>query len=52
MSFPATIKAVICPKNGDVDVIEIGELPFPKQAPGEILVKVRSGCVAFTMISC
>lgn len=41
MSFPSTIKAIVAPKHGDVDVIDIVELPFPKQGPNEILVKVR-----------
>ena len=40
-SFPSTIKAIVAPKHGDVDVIDIVELPFPKQAANEILVKVR-----------
>jgi len=40
MSFPSTIKAVVAPKHGDVDVLDIIELPFPKQEPNEILVKV------------
>ncbi|KLO09266.1 NAD-binding protein [Schizopora paradoxa] len=41
MSFPSTIKAIVAPKHGDVDVIDIVELPFPKQQPNEILVKVK-----------
>ena len=39
-SFPSTIKAIGCPQNGDVDVIELLELPFPQQKPGEVLIKV------------
>ena len=41
MSLPKTIKAAVAPKHGDVDVIEIVDLPFPKQEPNEIIVKVR-----------
>lgn len=45
MSLLSTIKAIIVPKHGDYDVIELGELPFPKQEPNEILVKV-SRCLS------
>ena len=41
MSLPPTIKAIAVPKHGDIDVIELVELPFPQQKPGDILVKVR-----------
>lgn len=40
MSLPSTIKALVAPQHGDVDVLDIIDLPFPKQEPGEILVKV------------
>ena len=40
MSLPSTIRAIIVLKHGDFDVIELGELPFPKQASNEILIKV------------
>jgi len=35
------IKAIVAPKHGDIDVIDVVELPFPKQGPNEILVKVQ-----------
>lgn len=40
MSFPKSIKAIVVPKHGDVDVIELAEVPFPEQQPGEVLIKV------------
>ena len=40
MSFPQTIKAILVPKHGDVDVIELGDVPFPEQKPNEVLIKV------------
>lgn len=51
MSLPSTIKAIIVPKHGDFDVIELGELPFPKQEPNEILVKVSRylSCMVSTL---
>lgn len=51
MSLPSTIKAIIVPKHGDFDVIELGELPFPEQEPHEILVKVSRylSCMVSTL---
>ena len=39
-SFPKTIKAIVAPRTGGVDVIELAELPFPTQQPNEAVVKV------------
>ncbi|EJC98614.1 NAD-binding protein [Fomitiporia mediterranea MF3/22] len=47
MSFPEKIKAIQVPKHGDVDVIELAEVPFPKQQPGEVLIKVAYAGVNF-----
>jgi len=47
MSFPSTIKAIVAPTQGDVDVIAEVNLPFPEQKPGEILVKIRYAGVNF-----
>ncbi|KAH8110683.1 NAD-binding protein [Phellopilus nigrolimitatus] len=47
MSFPPTTKAIVAPKNGDIDVLELADLPFPQQQPNEILVKVKYGGVNF-----
>ena len=40
MSLPKTIKAIVAPRTGGVDVMELAELPFPKQQPNEVVVKV------------
>ncbi|KZT70507.1 NAD(P)-binding protein [Daedalea quercina L-15889] len=47
MSFPSQIKAVGIHKTGDFDVIEELSLPFPGNAPGNVLVKVHYGGVNF-----
>ena len=41
MSLPTTMKAVGINKTGDFDVIEDLELPLPKNAPGNVLVKIN-----------
>jgi hypothetical protein len=41
MSLPDKIHAIGVEKTGDFDVIQDLELPFPKQAPGDILIKVE-----------
>ena len=40
MSLPQMMKAIQVPRHGDVDVIELAEVPLPEQKPNEILVKV------------
>jgi len=40
--FPATIKAITFSKTGDVDVIEKTDQPFPRQGPGDVILKVRA----------
>lgn len=40
--FPETVKAITYAKTGDVDVIEKTDQPFPKQDPGEVIIKVRA----------
>jgi len=47
MSFPSQIKAVGIHKTGDFDVIEDLALPFPENAPGNVLVKMHYGGVNF-----
>lgn len=42
MAFPKTIKAVVVPQHGDIEVIELIETPFPVQQPNEVLIKVSS----------
>jgi len=46
-SLPSTIKAIWINKNGDIDVIEELQLPFPQQKADEILVKVEYGGVNY-----
>ncbi|KAI0827025.1 NAD-P-binding protein [Trametes gibbosa] len=45
--LPEKIQAIGINKTGDFDVIEKLELPFPTNAPGNILVKVHYGGVNF-----
>jgi NADPH2:quinone reductase len=40
MSFPDTVQAITIAKNGGPEVIEKTTIPFPKQKPGDILIKV------------
>ncbi|RDX42967.1 NAD-P-binding protein [Lentinus brumalis] len=47
MSFPTTVKAIAIDKTGDIDVLEVKDLPFPKPAPGDVLIKVAYGGVNF-----
>ena len=39
--FPETIKAITYSKTGNIDVIEKTDQPFPKQGPGDVILKVR-----------
>lgn len=41
MSFPSTVQAIAISKTGGVEVLEKLTVPFPKQEPGDIVVKVR-----------
>jgi NADPH2:quinone reductase len=45
MSHPSTIHAIAIEETGDFDVIRKLELPFPKQEPGHVLIKVEYGGV-------
>lgn len=47
MSFPSQIQAVGIHKTGDFDVIEDLKLPFPKNAQGNVLVKVCFVCMLY-----
>jgi len=47
MSFPATYKAIALTEKGDFDVIKKIELPFPKPAPDQILIKVNYAGINF-----
>ena len=40
--FPETVKAITFSKTGDVDVIEKTDQPFPKQGPGDVILKARA----------
>ena len=40
--FPETVKAITYSKTGDVDVIEKTDQPFPKQGPGDVILKVQA----------
>ena len=41
MAFPKSMKAITIAKPGEVDVLELTEVPFPEVAPGNVLIKVR-----------
>jgi len=45
--FPETIKAITYSKTGNVDVIEKTDQPFPKQGPGDVILKVEYAGVNF-----
>ncbi|EKM48389.1 uncharacterized protein PHACADRAFT_179513 [Phanerochaete carnosa HHB-10118-sp] len=45
MSFPSTIQAIAIDKTGGLEVLERKALPFPKQEPDKIVVKVSWGGV-------
>ncbi|KAI0714836.1 NAD-P-binding protein [Earliella scabrosa] len=47
MSFPKTMKAIAIDKTGDVDVLEVKELPFPAHVPGNVVIKVAYGGINF-----
>lgn len=42
MSYPETIKAIVLTGTGDFDVIKKIDVPFPKPAGDELLIKVRA----------
>jgi len=44
---PTTIKTISFSKTGDVDVIEETTQPFPKQGPGDVILKVEYAGVNF-----
>ncbi len=44
MSLPETVKAIAIDKTGDVDVLEVKNVPFPKPNPGNVVIKVRIHC--------
>lgn len=35
------MKAITIAKPGELDVLELTEVPFPEVAPGNVLIKVR-----------
>ena len=39
--LPETMKAIIVPEYGDVDVLQLADIPFPEQKSNEVVVKVR-----------
>ncbi|KAH9948203.1 NAD-P-binding protein [Amylocystis lapponica] len=47
MSFPKTFQAIAIDKQGGIDVLQKKTLPFPTQAPGDIIVKVAYAGVNF-----
>jgi NADPH2:quinone reductase len=47
MSIPSQIKAIGIVAHGDVDVIQDLQIPTPKPAPNEILIKVSFAGVNF-----
>lgn len=51
MALPEKIKAAVVPQFGDIDVIQLGELPFPTQKPNEVLIKVCSFHVGISSYS-
>lgn len=40
MALPSTIQVIALTGNGDFDVIQKLEVPFPKPQPDQVLVKV------------
>lgn len=40
-NFPSTIQAIAISKTGGIEVLERQSVPFPKQEPNQVLVKVR-----------
>lgn len=42
MAFPETIQAIAINEQGDLDVMEKKTLPFPTQAPGQVIIKVSA----------
>ena len=40
MAFPETMQAIAISKTGDIDVLEKQTVPFPKQQPNHVVVKV------------
>ncbi len=45
MSFPESIQAIGINKTGGVEVVEKLTVPFPKQQPDQVLIKVAWGGV-------
>ncbi|GJE89485.1 quinone oxidoreductase [Phanerochaete sordida] len=45
MSFPSTIHAIAFDRQGGPEVLEKKTLPFPKQQPNEIVIKINYGGV-------
>ncbi|THG93923.1 hypothetical protein EW026_g7432 [Hermanssonia centrifuga] len=41
MSFPSTIQAIGIQKTGDIAVVEKLSVPFPKQEPNQIVIKIN-----------
>lgn len=49
--FPTTIKAITFSKTGEVDVIEKTEIPFPRQGPKDVILKV-DGIITMLGLRC
>ncbi|KAI0801460.1 NAD-P-binding protein [Fomes fomentarius] len=47
MSLPETVKAIAIDKTGDVDVLEVKDVPFPKPNPGNVVIKVAYAGINF-----
>jgi NADPH:quinone reductase len=47
MSFPEKIHAFTIAKTGDFDVLEKTEVPFPKQGPSDLIIKISHVGVNF-----
>jgi NADPH:quinone reductase len=47
MSIPATVQAITFSKQGGVEVIEKTGIPFSRNGPSDIIVKVHYGGVNF-----
>jgi hypothetical protein len=45
MSLPETVQAIGINKTGDLEVLEKLTVPFPKQAPDQLIVKVTTAVV-------
>ena len=42
---PATMKAILCPRYGPPEVLELQDMPLPTPTDAEVLIKVRAATV-------